>query len=146
MNALSLWQPWATLWLLSDPDEKVFETRHWYTGYRGPLLVYATKKRDGEVRAMLEEPLVRERLAAHGLSPKDLTYGALIGKVNLVGCCQMLHMPPPSEREQAFGNWEPARYALERGPDPQLWKTPIPWVGKQAKFMTVPDVLVRGAA
>jgi len=49
MTAISLWQPWATLWLLSDPDEKVFETRHWYAAHRGPLLVHAAKTRNRDV-------------------------------------------------------------------------------------------------
>src|ERR1700690_2861117 len=118
MLAISLWQPWATLWLLSNPDEKVFETRHWYTGVRGPILVHAAKKRDGEVREFLECRLVRERLAIHGLRVADLAYGALIGEANIIGCCRMDRMPGPSPLERGFGNWEPDRFAWERGPNP----------------------------
>lgn len=134
MKAISLWQPWATLWLLSEPDEKVFETRGWYSGYRGPLLVHAAKKRDSEVRDYLEcRPFV-ERLAAHGLRPSNLAFGALIGTVNLIGCSRMDRMPEPSEREQMFGNWEPHRFAWERDSHPVLFERPIPYRGSQGFF------------
>lgn len=133
-TAISLWQPWATLWLLSNPDEKVFETRGWYTGVRGPLIVHAAKKRDGDVAEALRSRFFLERLAAHGLKPSDLAYGALIGNLDLVGCCRMDRMLAPSEREAAFGRWEPERFAWERGPNPTLWADPIPWKGKQGFF------------
>ena len=134
MMAISLWQPWATLWLLRDPDEKVFETRHWYTGYRGELLVHAAKKQDGDVRAALRDPYFQERLGAHGLTILDLSFGALIGSVRLVGCCRMDKMPPQSEREQMAGNWSPDRYAWERGRTTATFKTPIPYKGQQGFF------------
>ena len=138
MRAISLWQPWATLWLLSDPDEKVFETRSWYTSYRGELLVHAAKKRDGEVREFLQARGVHERLAAHGLTVADLNYGALIGKVRLIGCCQMRNMLSAyqalSERELSFGNWEPERYAWERAARPVLFRKPIRYCGSQGLF------------
>lgn len=134
MQTISLWQPWATLWLLTDPDEKVFETRSWYTSYRGPLMVHAAKKRDGEVRDYLECRYFRERLAAHGLTPSDLAFGALIGKVYLIGCSRMDRMPEPSERERMAGNWEPDRFAWERAPHPVLFSNPIPFRGAQGLF------------
>src|SRR5581483_10298670 len=40
MKAISLWQPWASLWLT---DAKIHETRHWPTSHRGWLLVHAAK-------------------------------------------------------------------------------------------------------
>jgi len=45
--ALSLWQPWASLWL----GPKVHETRGWSTRYRGLLYVHAVKQpiRKGEL-------------------------------------------------------------------------------------------------
>jgi len=134
MKAISLWQPWATLWLLRDPDEKVFETRHWYTGYRGDLLVHAAKKRDGEVREALANPYFLERLAAHGFTPTALAFGALIGTVRLIGCCRMDRMPQPSLRESRMGDWSPKRYAWERGRFPHLWVHPVAYVGHQGFF------------
>lgn len=145
MKAISLWQPWATLWLLSDPDEKIFETRHWYAGYRGPLLVHAAKKQDGEVKEFLSASgLIETLLYRHNMMVCELTFGAIIGKVDLVGCSEMSRMPEPSERERMFGNWESGRFAWERGPGPRLFKNPIPYKGSQG-FFDVDDSLVRGA-
>ncbi len=42
MKAISLWQPWSSLWL---SQAKIHETRHWSTAHRGPLLVHAAKRR-----------------------------------------------------------------------------------------------------
>jgi activating signal cointegrator 1 len=146
MTCLSLWQPWATLWLLSDPDEKVFETRDWYCSYRGPLLVHAAKKRDGEVRAMLEEDYVFETLwERHGLRGRDLAFGAIIGQVNIIGSCRMDKMPQPSPRESLFGNWAPDRFAIERGPNPVIFRQPVAWRGMQ-KFFDVPLSAIPEAA
>lgn len=138
MKAISLWQPWATLWLLSNPDEKIFETRHWYTSHRGPLLVHAAKKRDGEVRdALAGGPLV-SALLRHGFRADDeegrhLAFGALIGCVDLIGVRRTENVDV-SERERSAGNWQPGRYAWERGPKPLLFETPIPWKGSQGFF------------
>jgi hypothetical protein len=141
MTAISLWQPWATLWLLRTPDEKVFETRDWYLSHRGPILVHAAKTRNAEVRDFLGCNLVRERLAAHGLTVESLTFGGLIGVTNVVGCSRMDRMPEPSEREWAFGHWEPERFAIE-GRDPRLFDKPIPYLGRQAKTFEVADSVV----
>jgi len=141
VKAISLWQPWATLWLLSNPDEKVFETRHWGTSYRGPLLVHAAKKKDGEVKEFLGASGVIRTLHAHGLEVSDLAFGAIIGRVDLIGCSRMDRMPEPSERERMWGNWEPDRFAWGRGPSPRLFPAPIPYKGEQG-FFDVPDSLV----
>lgn len=142
MKAISLWQPWATLWSLADPDEKLFETRHWYTAHRGPLLVHAAKKQDGDVREAMEDPYFMGRLVAHAAT--TLTFGALIGVVNLVGCCRMDRMPPPSEREGRAGNWTPERFAWERAPGARLFARPVPWKGAQGFFDVPPDVVAEG--
>ena len=44
MKVLSLWQPWATLMAIGA---KKIETRHWYTRYRGPLVIHAAKTLQG---------------------------------------------------------------------------------------------------
>lgn len=141
MTAISLWQPWATLWLLSDPDEKVFETRGWYTGYRGDLIVHAAKKRDGEVREALRDEYFIDRLAVHGLTPDGLPFGALIGRLRLAGCCQMCHMPAPTKHESRMGDWSPERYAWERGARPVRYQNPIAFRGAQGFFEVPSSVL-----
>lgn len=40
MKALTLWQPWASLWA---HQLKINETRSWATTYSGPLAVHAAK-------------------------------------------------------------------------------------------------------
>lgn len=134
MNCISLWQPWATLWLLSDPDEKVFETRSRYTSHRGPLLVHAAKTMNREIKDFMHCTGVREALWRHNLLPQDLPFGAIIGEIELIGCSQMSRMPEPSERERSFGNWEPERYAWERGSHPKIYSKPIPYRGAQGIF------------
>lgn len=134
MKAISLWQPWALLWLLSDPDEKIFETRSWYTSHRGPLLVHAANKRDGEVRDFMGSSGLREVRQRHSLELEDFEFGALIGRVNLKGCSLISRMPEPSKREKMWGNWEPNRYAWERAPKPLVFSEPVPYKGAQGLF------------
>lgn len=137
MKAISLWQPWATLWLLTDPDEKICETRSWWTGFRGPLLVHAAKKRDGEVRDALSDPYFIERLAVHGLKVEDLAFGALVGRVTLEDCRRTWRLEP-TERERLAGNWEPGRFAWIRTSDVIRFAQPIPFRGAQG-FFDVPE-------
>jgi hypothetical protein len=40
MKAISLWQPWASLWC---SPRKIHETRHWPTNNRGWMLVHAAQ-------------------------------------------------------------------------------------------------------
>ena len=141
LKAVSLWQPWASAWLL--PGQKTFETRSWYTSHRGQLLVHAAKKRDGDVRFALEDEELTAALAESGVNVADLPFGALIGKVELIGCCRMDRMPAPSERERIWGDWQPERFAWERGRF-RMFQTPIPYKGSQGLF-DVPADLVAGA-
>lgn len=136
MRAISLWQPWASAWLT---DLKHFETRDWYTGYRGPLLVHAAKKQDGEVRAAFrDEELVADLLSVDFIGA---SYGAIIGQVDLIGCSLMDRMPQPSEREARWGNWHRDRYAWERGPNVIVFPRPIPYRGYQGFFNVDPAVV-----
>lgn len=40
MKAITLWQPWASLW---GSGAKEYETRSWATSYRGPIAIHASK-------------------------------------------------------------------------------------------------------
>ena len=145
VKAISLWQPWATIWLLSDPDEKLFETRHWYTRHRGRLLIHAAKKQDGEVRECLGEDVTRAVLGRHGLMVEGLGYGAIIGEIDLVDCRQMNQLPAPSIRDRHWGFWSPERFGWKRGPGPVLYPKAIPYRGAQALF-DVPDSVLQEVA
>jgi len=82
MKAISLWQPWASLWC---SKRKVHETRHWRCSHRGWLLVHAAKRfeknfgPDDPLRLILDDEF-------GGDWAKDLPTGALVGMVNLVDC------------------------------------------------------------
>lgn len=40
MKAITIWQPWASLWACGA---KKFETRGWATSYRGPIAIHAAE-------------------------------------------------------------------------------------------------------
>jgi len=133
MRAISLWQPWAVLCLLGA---KQFETRHWRTGYRGPLLIHAAKKCDREILGAVN--LFAQVMISFGIhGPADLSFGAIIGRVQLVACLRMRDMPLPSEKERALGDWAPDRYAWEFA-KPELFRAPIGYRGSQG-FFRVPE-------
>jgi hypothetical protein len=136
MKAISLWQPWAVLCVIEDARAKHFETRSWPTTFRGPLLIHAAKRCDLKVLVAIHE--LAGYLIPFGIhGPADLTFGALIGRVQLVACHRMRDIEPPSEHEQALGDWSPERYAwaFER---PERFALPIPYRGAQG-FFNVPS-------
>lgn len=146
-----MWQPWATGLLVASQAGSIsrrirlkeFETRSWQTDWRGPLLIHASKKRDGEVRAALNDPEILNDLLACGIYPADLAFGAIIGMVRLDDCFPMREMKWPGETEQRWGIWNDERFAW-RCTKPVLFKKPIDYVGKQ-NFFWVPDSVVSEA-
>ena len=135
MRAISLWQPWASLWL---SDLKLHETRHWPTKYRGPLLVHAAKKIVFDLDITLNE-IVEDEFGPHwGI---ELTRGAIIGEVELVDCISTNYFPAAySITDDAIcGNFEPDRFAWRRGKFTKF-VNPIPYKGRQQFF----DVKITG--
>lgn len=131
MKAISLWQPWASLWLT---DRKVHETRHWSTPHRGWLAVHATKHIETEVWGAMEDICVAE----FGKNwRKELPTGAIIGAVDLVSVTQMPAEKPAHADDFQRGNWEAGRFAWRRAAIIRL-TTPIPYRGRQTMF-TLPD-------
>lgn len=152
MRCLSLWQPWASLWLTWC---KVHETRDWELHHRGWLLVHAAKNRKG-VRDIEGEAL---KIIADGeFKPgweDRLPFGAIIGAVHIddvVATTVLLKRwgcpPGPVATEHwvdyQCGNYEPRRYAFKRAEDFRVFKAPIPYRGQQGPF-NVPDSVVRAA-
>jgi hypothetical protein len=132
MKAISLIQPWASLIVMGV---KKFETRSWKTEYRGNLLIHASSKlpTDFQKDKFTEGSYFKDYIADMELLP----YGAVIGKVNLVGIYGTEDLISPqalfkdvliSEHEKAFGDYSQGRYAwaLEEA---LLFKTPIPYRG-----------------
>jgi hypothetical protein len=131
MKAISLWQPWASLWLT---DRKIHETRHWPTKHRGWLAVHAAKHRDADCDDFAKQ--LR-------LSPDQLPYGLIIGAVDLVSC-RFRNDPdvkPAHYEDELCGNWTPGRFAWKRGAVVKL-NEPIPYRGCQRIF-TLPDEIVQ---
>ncbi len=146
MKCISLWQPWASLLVLGS---KQVETRSWSTGYRGPLLIHASKRKNiGELVQLLcdwEFIHFQEALRPLGNGPvaiqTSLPFGAIIGQVELVDCLPTESLKAnlePSER--SFGNFAPGRFGWIMA-NPVLFEQAIPYKGSQG-FFNVPDELI----
>lgn len=138
MKAISLWQPWASLWCSA---RKVHETRHWATSYRGLLLIHATKRFERNFGP--NDPLrliLDDEFGGHwGM---DLPTGALIGMVRLVACKPTETMPigHRSTDDYHCGDFSNGRYAWQRS-DYKLFTRPISYRGMQGLF-EVPDTVL----
>ena len=149
MKAISIHQPWASLVVTG---KKHIETRSWRTDCWGPLLIHASKTLD-----FLSD--LSPLFASGYFKVSDLPYGAIIGKVELVGCFPIQvkpyqvwifgypsHMPsyvvriPPDEPELSFGDYTPGRWAW-LFENPVWFETPIPYRGQRGLF-EVPDEFV----
>lgn len=141
MKAISLWQPWASLWL---SPAKVHETRHWPTSHRGWLAVHAAKKLVSDCGEDLDL-IVIEHFGAHWRT--TLPRGALIGAVRLVRCSDTDAMPigPQSTDDYQCGDFSRGRYAWERAAF-HVFPEPIPYRGMQSMFEVPDDILPKIAA
>lgn len=135
MKAISLWQPWASLWL---SDAKIHETRCWPTKYRGPLLVHAAKRNPVLVDpgTCLDDILTDEFGGHWGM---DLPTGAIIGVVDLVDCRPTETMADGHQDSDDFwcGDFCPGRFAWKRERY-TVFKHPVPYRGRQRIF-NIPD-------
>jgi hypothetical protein len=141
MRALSLTQPWATLAAIGA---KTIETRSWPTYYRGPLLIHASKGFPGWARDVCLRPRFQMALGRAGYcgAPAELTVGAIIGIVTLVGCVstsQALEMASDTEKE--FGDYGPGRFAWQLS-EALRFDEPIPCKGALGLWK-VPDEIAR---
>lgn len=137
MMALSLWQPWATLWL-SGP--KIHETRPKPFNYTGWLAVHAAKRKPDKD---LPPGLVGILLAnGEGLNWRwRLPLGKLIGAIYIENCASTDIITPASPEDFACGNWQPGRYAIRRSvTDTIKLDTPRDLIGRQGRFY-LPDDL-----
>ena len=100
MNALTVKQPWA--WFIAHGHKRI-ENRTWPTSYRGPLAIHAGKSADTltahtlDALRQLDIPVPR---------PSELTMGAIIGVVELVGCIELASAPDALREDPwAQGPW-----------------------------------------
>lgn len=136
VKALSLWQPWASLWL---SPAKVHETRHWQTPHRGPLIVHASKH---PIAPAMDPELERICVEQFGSQWRSLLpLGALIGRVDLVAMISSNEFSPiRANADYICGNWGPDRWGWERGEHYHVYSRPIAYVGRQQLF-NVPSAL-----
>lgn len=113
MKALSIRQPWA--WAIVTGCKDV-ENRTWYTNYRGPLLVHASKRRDPAGDLFCRKLGLRV--------PEALPMGALVGQVQLVDVVSF-----NKGRSQWFQG--PLGFWLK---DARAFKEPIPYKGRLGLF------------
>ena len=79
MKALTIKEPWATL-IISG--YKKYEFRSWKTNYRGELYIHTSLKK-------IPKNDERIRELVNLLKDKDIKYGYIIAKCNLVDCIYM---------------------------------------------------------
>lgn len=114
VRALSIRQPWAELILRG---EKNLEYRSRRMKEMGPLLVHASRTLDPDL------------FEGRDLDPETLTFGALVGLVDVVGCVEV-------EGEEGLYAYQLAH--------PRRFKTPVPYSGAAGIFR-VPVAEVRAA-
>jgi len=157
MRAISLWQPWASAVALGS---KKIETRHWSTGYRGPLAIHAAKRKVAREFSDFENDgawigVFFDILWGGPDRLRDvLPFGAIVGTVDLVDCRPTESIAPdlldaphwplleaPKElfewTERQLGDFYPGRFGWVFQ-NPVAFKRPIPYVGRQG-FFDVPD-------
>jgi hypothetical protein len=134
MKAISLWQPWATLWVLQI---KKYETRSWPFPLKcyGPIAIHAAKK-----KINLSDYRFYKKLKDDGFDFDSLQYGCLIGTcIKIVP--HYISGPQEDEKEDMLGDWSIGRYYWEAVEMVPL-KIPIPYRGSQGIFK-VPDNIFR---
>lgn len=135
IKAISLWQPWASLWLT---DRKIHETRSWPIPRSAPryLLVHASKNQRALVTSAHGEDMQRILHEEYGRG-RILPLGQLIGVVELIGCKPTAEVYPPNQVHTAdnffCGNFEPGRWAWERGRY-HAFSQPLGCMGRQGLF------------
>lgn len=117
MRALSLKQPWASM-IFQGKD---IENRNWFTKYRGPLLIHASKSIDAEGYQWIWKNI--DRLDLPFLPAlKRLPIGAILGSVTIIDCVKAHHSP------WFFG---PYGFVFAK---PKEFEMPIPYKGKLGIF------------
>jgi len=155
MKAITLHQPWASLITLG---KKKIETRSWYTNYRGPLAIHASKsRRPWHMNLAWQEPFFSALAPIHheidGKIALRYSFGCVIATCRLVNCLKILgnngcyifigHCPfdfqylPVNSNECHFGDYTPGRYAwiLE---DIKPLPESVPAKGRQRLWEWVP--------
>lgn len=122
MKVISLTEPFATI--ISE-GKKHIETRSWKTSYRGELYIHASKTK-------IKKEWANNKELMDLVENKELNYGYIICKCNLVDCVYMdedfIKKIQKNHQEYICGIYEIGRYAwiLE---DVHILKEKIPAKG-----------------
>lgn len=135
MRAITLWQPWASLWLTTA---KVHETRPWTTNYRGELAVHAGKRPVGwnlpyDLHCVCIDYLGKDY-------ERTLPLGAIIGVVQLIHIVPVTEALALDRTDLICGDFTPGRFLWRRGQFLALAR-PIPHVGRQ-RLWNAPDIIL----
>jgi len=150
MKALSLTQPWASLVAIGA---KNIETRSWYSAYRGPVAIHASKGFPATARQWCTFDLFEEALLAGGYENADeLPVGSIVAVANLVAVRSTETLAEffrqfadgikdidgvvPAPNEVDFGDYSKRRYGLILDKVKRLG-SPIPCRGA-LQFWNVP--------
>lgn len=157
MQAITLWQPWATLIALGL---KKIETRSWPPPEVDPagtacqvwrkhgLAIHAARHTPTfELRWAFRNPYIRQALANYGITEGNWTgtagslpQGAIVAVATLTACAptdQAGDRYPVTPLEQACGNYTPGRWAWLLGDVINLNDHPVAATGRQ-RIWTVP--------
>ena len=152
MKAITLWQPWASLIACG---EKKYETRSWWTNYRGPIAIHAAQKDPQPIYANLPIDVqfaISAVLLKSYLFWDNVPRGTIVATAELVECWEITDVGHTmgdhsiekaahivggkgrdiiiSGNEILFGDWRPGRYAWELA-NVQMLPEPVPAKGKQ---------------
>lgn len=168
MQAITLWQPWATLVALGL---KKIETRSWSPYSNRPagmpgqvdlafrkngLAIHAARRTPtDELRAAFQDRWIRMVLAMHGITESNWTGGAGSlpqGAIVAVSTLTAVIQTNPggglaglTDMERAFGNYAPGRFAWLLADVINLNDAPVPAKGRQ-RIWPVPADLVEQLA
>ena len=157
MKAITIYQPYASL---IATEHKIYETRTWPTKYRGPIAIHAGQYTTSIISPPLSVWRELENCFTDYKLRKELPRGAVIATAELVNVWRIVYHPGinvneakyipigaeslatdkhapdfgdffvPTEKEKAFGMWEPGNYAWELR-NVKILPEPIPAKGKQ---------------
>lgn len=117
MKALTLTQPWATLVAI---DAKRFETRSWFTSYRGEIAIHAAKGFPRQCQLLVDQEPFADAL---GDRRRHLPIGKIVAIAQLKACilisnadlrqCGFVDLYGKVRKELPFGDFSVGRYAWE---------------------------------
>lgn len=132
IRGLSLLQPWATLIAIGA---KQFETRSWWTPYRGRIAIHASKKYTKWQKELAEEDYFIDALVHESIPTGVIIATANLEEVRMTEDVVGAYLI--DKHEIAFGDWTVGRYAWKVSEVARL-TDPIPCKGALGLWR-VPD-------